>query len=867
MGKQDLQYWLLENAGFKSQLHNLIINSVQKQFDSLELNVSYQEKFLHDWNYLLLCASLLAQSEKGVCQDAALRIAQFTLESNSASISQKDAAAVVLDSLANKPAIRLAERRNLLEGNLASRLPPSLNRDWIKRSHENTIVLSDNSSLEVNKFQKQFWEKASENDWVSISAPTSAGKSFIVSQWLADFLKQESQSLIIYIVPTRALIQQVQQDIELLLKTEQIENTCISSLPLRTSVVDGKSNILVFTQERFHIFLSCFEDNFACDLLIIDEAHKIGDSSRGVLLQQAIESAVYKNMNCRLLFASPMTENPEIFLEDAPEQTRTSQLSSENITVNQNLIWVSQVPQQPKKWDVELIIENQPISLGKINLRSSPSITSKRLPFVAFTLANLKGGNVVYVNGASDAEKTAKQIYDLLERDHELEQDKDINNLIDLIKTTIHSKYILWNVLNKGIAFHYGNMPLIVRTEIERLFSINKIRFLVCTSTLIEGINMPCQSIFVRAPQKGRNIPMPLNDFWNLAGRAGRWGKEFQGNIICIDPKKLDVWKQPPPVSKTKYRISRTTDNVLNQPESLIDFIENKTPRDEALKNPKLEYVYSYLISSFIRNGSISNNKWAKRFSKDFVSKLDSILAENSREILTPSNIILRNPGISPFAMDELLSYFKKRTYIDNKEVEGLLPVPPESEDAVESYEKILSRVNRYLSKQFGWSQKRVWQLSLLIVNWMNGYPLAKIISSRETYYKRRGDAYKVSTLIRETMADVEGTARFLAPKYLSCYVDLLKHFLTEINRKDLLDKIIELNILLEFGVSQRTQLSLIGLGLSRSTAVSVSEFISDSSLDENMCLEWLLENSWMTEDMPELCKKEISMLIDRIVN
>ena len=71
-----------------------------------------------------------------------------------------------------------------------------------------------------------------------------------------------------------------------------------------------------------------------------------------------------------------------------------------------------------------------------------------------------------------------------------------------------------------------------------------------------------------------------------------------------------------------------------------------------------------------------------------------------------------------------------------------------------------------------------------------------------------------------------------------------------------------DLNILLEFGVSQTTQLSLMGLGLSRSSAIAISEFITDDSLKEAECLKWLRENDWMTKDMPELIKREISILV-----
>ena len=152
MSKQDLQFWLLDNASFKEKLNRLTLESVQNQFKNLKYkNLNSDE---HDWNYLLFCASILAQSDNGSCQDAALRIAQATLESKQTKQAQKDAATIVLDSLANKPAIKLALKRNLIETNITDRLPIELARDWVKRSFENSITLTNFSSLSVNKFQK-----------------------------------------------------------------------------------------------------------------------------------------------------------------------------------------------------------------------------------------------------------------------------------------------------------------------------------------------------------------------------------------------------------------------------------------------------------------------------------------------------------------------------------------------------------------------------------------------------------------------------------------------------------------------------------------------------------------------------------------
>lgn len=855
MGKTELQRWILERPGFIKQYQRLLLESVSRQFLGIDPKHQYGS---HDWGYLLMSGSLLAQSDEECCQDTALRIAQFCIESPDSNRLLRDAAAVILDTLANRPAICLAESRKLLGEHVEDRLPFPLFMDWTKRSIQFSVSLLDGRTLFVNRFQKRFWEIASRNDWLSISAPTSAGKSHIVEYWLIDYLRLHPLTTIVYLVPTRALIQQVEHDILALLTDEGVGNVAVVTLPMHSALASDKANLLVFTQERLHILLANSAPGFSINLLVVDEAQKIGDSYRGVLLQQAIEDAISRNPNCRVFFASPMTENPEALLEDAPTSVSTAKLLGEDITVNQNLLWVSQVHRHPKLWKVELILQDGPAELGEVELPSSPHPASKRLPYVAYALGDSGGGNVIYVNGAADAEKAAKQLYDLAGDTSDCSEDRDVRNLVDLIRKIVHPSYALARVLNRGVGFHYGNMPLLIRSEIEKLFKANKLRYLVCTSTLLEGVNLPCRSMFIRGPTKGRGTPMNLSDFWNLAGRAGRWGKEFQGNVVCVDARRDDIWKMGVPTRRERVRISRTSDEILNSSDDLLQFIRSRTPREEARKRPDLEYMFSYLVTSFIRSGGIESTQWSSRFPSSLISDLQGLLTDVVENLSTPTEVIFRNPGISSIAMDSLLDYFDSRTVERNEPVEGLIPVPAESDVAVDEYAKVLYRINRYLGKDAFGRGNRVRQLALLIVDWMRGYPLARMIASRERHY----GANNLPALIRGTMSDVEEFARFQAPKFLTCYVDLLRVYLERIQRHDLTERLMDLNVLLEFGVSQTTQLSLMGLGLSRTSTVAISEYISNDSLDEGRCLAWLQENDWMTQDMPELVKREIGQVL-----
>ena len=78
-------------------------------------------------------------------------------------------------------------------------------------------------------------------------------------------------------------------------------------------------------------------------------------------------------------------------------------------------------------------------------------------------------------------------------------------------------------------------MPQEVRERVEQAFADpgSPIQFVVCTSTLLEGVNLPAKNIFVLSDKHG-NSSFTKIDFENLAGRAGRLTYDFSGNVVCV---------------------------------------------------------------------------------------------------------------------------------------------------------------------------------------------------------------------------------------------------------------------------------------------------------------------------------------------
>jgi hypothetical protein len=149
---------------------------------------------------------------------------------------------------------------------------------------------------------------------------------------------------------------------------------------------------------------------------------------------------------------------------------------------------------------------------------------------------------------------------------------------------------------------------------------------------------------------------------------------------------------------------------------------------------------------------------------------------------------------------------------------------------------------------------------ALIVVQWLKGYSLARMIRGNIEYHRSTNRSYKLPVLIRHTMELVEQIARFRAPKYLSAYMDVLHAHLRAIGRVDLIEDELDIGTQLEFGVSSRTLLSLMELGLSRMSAVALYERIARDDLGQQACVAWAVERDTQFEGMgiPAIILREI---------
>jgi len=865
---ESLRHWLMNNPSFQKRMDEVILTGILDEFSAISSHGNPAE---HDWRYLLLCGSTLARSDLADEQRVALRIADTCLKLNSTTGEEKAGAAVILDTMANRRSVTLAANRGLIPMDLEGALPIPLKADFLKRSSQDSIQSSDKIQHPANRFQVDFWNALIADQWISASAPTSAGKSYLLRLWVAEVFRKKKTALVVFVVPTRALIQELSDAFGEDVASGVLKNVTLHALPIEEDFDGDTGHLFVFTQERLHILLSRRVDTFF-DLLVVDEAQKVGDGCRGVLLEQVIAECARRSSRTQIVYASPFVENPSYLTRGAPNDRVTSSVEREVTTVTQNLVFASQKRGDPSTWNVSYVAGEHELPIGSISLPFRATSPPKRLSTVAFAMQSPGGGNLVYANGPAKAEGFAQHISDgyLSQGVPSLETNPRIADLIKLVRKTIHPKYLLVETLKHGVAFHYGNMPLLIRTEIEALFRDNILRFLVCTATLIEGVNLPCKVIFMRGPTKGIGNPMQPADFWNLAGRAGRWGTEFHGTIVCIDPNLPNVWKEPPPRKRVRQRIMAATEHTLEEVEALLDYIETGYPGQVGIEHPEFDYTLTFFCHALLRNDSLVDLPSAKTLKPELRERLEACLRAELDSFTLPHDLVFRHPGILPSALSTLLQQFQA---MNADQLAMLAPVLPESDDAVARYSLIFQFIDKHLRANWGnvadMEGKRLLQLAITAVDWMRGRPLAVLISKRERVNERRAEmgkkSVKLSRVIIDVMNDVEEYARFKIPKYLRAFLDVLYFHARQTGLTEVVRELPNLELWLELGVSVKTQLSLMELGLSRTGAIEVFELMMNDDMNKRDALSWLRNSDpAILINLPELVKHEIARVLAR---
>jgi hypothetical protein len=657
----------------------------------------------------------------------------------------------------------------------------------------------------LTDFQRMLWADLMADKDVITVAPTSAGKTHIILSYLVTRLSDSDGAFAAVIVPTRALISEVAAKLYEISKAQECEDEIeICTVPHDKGY--GNKTFFVMTQERLFDVLQKGDISF--NFLFVDEAHNITDDSRGVLLHLTIEKLLEDSL-------------PQVIVS-MPSSAYQNSFSTifSDIEFEKEITELSPVA----KIIIDVIPKSTNLTIKRHNSENELVIkkgfSGKKFVDIVFKLGQ-GNSNIIYRNQTDHCEKFAKSIS---EKIIDFESSDQLEEAANYVEEFIHQDFSLAENLRKGVAFHYGPLPSSLRVMIENLVKENKIQFVVCTSTLAEGVNLPAKNLFLNNPM--RRLEMQPSErleavkINNITGRAGRMLEHFAGNIFVVDPDSWDVKDYFDEKPEQEEKIPTYFKSLNEELQTVILALKGNYP-PEAEDHYKFYTIANKLIKEFSA-GKIDQTFNAPELILNQRQKsllLGVVKAAHDSLKVAPFTLEA-NPTIGYIQQNKLFEFLDSNDDLK----EWVLP-HPKSKNLYD----VLLKVCEYLRSIGVYTPTGNYQISYICTitkKWIQGDSLKSMISKQIQWHIDNPDGKNHSTnkAVRDVIKVINNDIQFRLSNALRCYQTLLTNVLA-LKGIDLSST--KLHSFIEIGACNDQMISLINMGLSREAARDIVENIS----------------------------------------
>lgn len=393
-------------------------------------------------------------------------------------------------------------------------LIPKLNKA-IRQSILNSDIYLTNEQMECLSLL--------EDNSLFISAPTSFGKTYIALEYISRHI--DLLNNIIFIVPTVSLMNELRKKCYKYFGKNFKIITSEAELELNRQSL---KKLMIFVPERINaIKVKEYLENVSIDFSVYDEIYKLNsnfekkdsktrDDSRLIIMNYAYKYLIENSK--KILLLGP-------FIKDV--QFGKSKLNITKYITNLNLVY------------------------NEVNVLEHDSIK----------VNNYNGKEFIYFKSPDSISNfiNAQDLSGL----KDVEYDTDI---IDWMCSHVNKDWYYIDYIKKGIGIHHGNTPLFLRKFIEDEYANGNIHTILCTSTLVEGINTPTDQLIIY------DTPRTTFELNNLIGRVGR--------LNVNSPKKGRVY------------FTNDETNEMYQPDDWIDLNILYEETDILSKQSEDEYLY-----------------------------------------------------------------------------------------------------------------------------------------------------------------------------------------------------------------------------------------------------------------------------------
>ncbi|MDD5340101.1 MAG: DEAD/DEAH box helicase [Candidatus ainarchaeum sp.] len=718
-------------------------------------------------------------------------------------------------------------------------------------------------TIRVSEYQHNIWELINEKQYITISGPTSSGKSFIIQNYLAKTFRGQEEYKCIYVVPTKALIYEV---------TSKLKNRLRDcGVRIKNAIKPGneeqfsKKEILVLTPERCLKLLEGEGKNFVPNIVFFDEVQKIEDGERGVLFEYILNSLAVNWKNTKFIVAGPYLSGLEGTFKDL-SGFDAQEIKTKFASVFQIIATLQYYKRERK---ISVILKSPSGRYIEKDIPSDKNLYAKVKKDKGSAISQIirehfnDSFNLIYSYKRSSAEGWAIKISDAVILPEGYHENEKIRELNEYLSKEVHPNYSLVRCLGKRVAFHHACVPEIARLELEDLYREGLITNIVCTTTLLEGINLPAENILVITDKKGENNLLENFEFGNLIGRAGRLDSHIYGSVYCIELND-DQWAlEKIKTNPEKTLIPVTTKALTEMKTDLIEAID-KSPTQ--IKNKTVRYTLCLLRHKMLRNRSdFSEYLTSKGLDQMEVREISEKIQSTLSGLKIPETVLKLNPTIDPLLQEQLYLRIKNegtREWLITsnqrkfRHISSDRALPFSDRTFYGQFESVADRLDEIFDIRDANNQNdedegyyftiTMRQITRYAIPWLRGYPYKSLIEKdiESTKIKRKKNELsdtEIDTIIRNVIDNVNEYVRFELVKYFKLWSDLLKYILEEETVGQKKYYYLSLDQMLEFGSVNPAVLELMSEGINRSVAHEIAKQIPKGY--KGSALKWMNEN------------------------
>lgn len=351
----------------------------------------------------------------------------------------------------------------------------------------------------------------------------NSGKTLLAL--LAAYIKaKEQRRKVVYLAPLRALASE-----------KYAEFSEFARFGLRTTISTGdydssgealgRADIIVLTNERFDSVMRHRVSWInSVGLFVADEVHLAGNDRRGPTLEMILTKAIHIGMDAQLLALSATISN-------AKEMAGWLKATAVELD------W-RPVPLREGVYDY-----------GRILFTDGEERKVTRSTYGApidVAMDTLKGGGqaLVFASTRRRAVSLATRAAELTQRHLSADEKRAVSEAARRILTSGEEtslSRLLAEVVAKGSAFHHAGLEAEHRKIVEEYYRSRAIKLLAATPTLAMGVNLPARRVVVADmtrydAERGGNAEISVQDYRQMAGRAGRPQFDDHGETVMVPP-------------------------------------------------------------------------------------------------------------------------------------------------------------------------------------------------------------------------------------------------------------------------------------------------------------------------------------------